>query len=129
MEVGEALRRQMGCNQRPNVWSAVAKVAAHVPRMLVTGGGGYNPWSVARCWSGVWATLNDHDIPGPLPAAAVVVLRGLTWNRAGGQNPPDHWFIEMRDTTDTRAVRREIRNLVAHAFDIYVNNEDNSLIC
>lgn len=111
------------------IWSAVAKVAAHVPRMLVTGGGGYNPWSVARCWSGVWATLNDHDIPGPLPAAAVVVLRDLTWNRAGGQNPPDHWFIEMRDTTDTRAVRREIRNLVAHAFDIYVNNEDNSLIC
>jgi len=111
------------------IWRAVAKVAARVPRMLVTGGGGYNPWSVARCWSGVWATLNDHAVPEPLPAAAVVVLRDLTWNRAGGRSPPDHWFMEMMDATDKRAVRRAVRNLVSDAHGIYVKNKDNLSIC
>ena len=31
---------------------------AEAPRLIVLGGGGYNPWSVARCWAGVWAALN-----------------------------------------------------------------------
>jgi acetoin utilization protein AcuC len=37
------------------------------PRLLVLGGGGYNPWSVGRLWTGVWATLNGHEIPDRLP--------------------------------------------------------------
>ncbi|MDE0780195.1 MAG: acetoin utilization protein AcuC [Alphaproteobacteria bacterium] len=105
------------------IWNAVAKVAALVPRMLVTGGGGYNPWSVARCWSGVWATLNNHAIPTTLPAGAVVVLRELFWNRVGGRNPPDHWFETIADERDPRAVRREVRDRVAAAYNIYVNCE------
>ena len=103
------------------IWGAVAKVAALTPRLLVTGGGGYNPWSVARCWSGVWATLNNHDIPGVLPMAAELVLRDLTWDRAGGRHPPDHWFTELKDRNETGAVRREVRDLVSRAFKLYVN--------
>ena len=110
------------------IWDAVAKVTRIVPRTLVTGGGGYNPWSVARCWSGVWGTLNGHDVEAPLPVLAKEVLRALTWNRAGGRNPPDHWFETMADEPSRNAVRREVRDLVAAAHDTYVKNEDKDLL-
>jgi len=68
------------------------------PRLLVLGGGGYNPWSVGRLWTGIWATLNGHDIPDRVPAAAEAVLRALRWDGArAGRNPPDHWFTTLRD--------------------------------
>ena len=35
-------------------WRAIANLRDMAPRLLVLGGGGYNPWSVARLWSGVW---------------------------------------------------------------------------
>ncbi|GGH24081.1 acetoin utilization protein AcuC [Cribrihabitans marinus] len=41
-------------------WRAVAALKALAPRLLVLGGGGYNPWTVARLWSGVWATLSGQ---------------------------------------------------------------------
>ncbi len=110
------------------IWDAVRKVTGPVPRVLVTGGGGYNPWSVARCWSGVWATLNRHDIPTTLPAAAQTVLRRLTWNRAGGRNPPAHWFDSMADAMPKRAVRNDVRALVADAYNFYVRSEETGVI-
>lgn len=94
------------------IWRGVSRVAGLAPRMLVTGGGGYNPWSVARCWSGVWATLNGLDIPGTLPGAAQDVLAGLEWNRAGGKNPPRHWFETIADTRGEGAVRASVQALV-----------------
>lgn len=102
------------------IWRAVSRAADLAPRMLVTGGGGYNPWSVARCWSGVWATLNGYPIPEVLTDAARSVLRSLEWNRAGGQNPPAHWFDTIADLPGTGAVRSPVRDLVARAHEVYV---------
>jgi len=79
------------------LWDAVAALLPLAPRILVVGGGGYNPWSVGRCWAGVWATLNGIDpAVAPTPAAEAV-LRGLSWTRAAGRNPPDHWFTTLAD--------------------------------
>lgn len=79
-------------------WAVVAALKPLTPRYLVLGGGGYNPWSVGRCWTGVWATLAGHDIPDVLPAAAQDVLRGLEWH---GQKrvitPPNDWICTLRD--------------------------------
>jgi acetoin utilization protein AcuC len=78
-----------------------ATVAAMMPltdRLIVTGGGGYNPWAVARCWAGVWGVLNKFAMPDRLPAAAEEVLRDIEWQRAAGRNPPDHWFTTLADT-------------------------------
>lgn len=102
------------------IWRAVSRAADLAPRMLVTGGGGYNPWSVARCWSGVWATLNGYPVPEVLTDAARSVLRSLEWNRAGGQNPPAHWFDTIVDLPGTGAVRSPMRDLVARAHEVYV---------
>ena len=65
--------------------------------MLVTGGGGYNPWSVARCWSGIWAVVSGQEIPERLDPQVQAVLRALSWNRRAGQRPPEHWFTTLAD--------------------------------
>lgn len=97
-------------------WRAVGRLMRVAPRLLVLGGGGYNPWSVPRCWAGIWAILNGIPIPGdPLPAAAVAVLRGLTWNRSEGRNPPDHWFTTLADAPRPGEVRPGVRAVVAEA--------------
>ena len=91
----------------------VAALMGLAPRLIVLGGGGYNPWSVARCWAGVWATLNRRPIPPRIPPAAEAVLRGLAWTRAAGRNPPEHWFTSIADSPRPGPVRPEIRALAA----------------
>ncbi len=89
----------------------VASLRGLAPRLIVLGGGGYNPWSVARCWAGVWATLNDRPIPPRIPRAAEAVLRGLSFSRAAGRNPPEHWFTTIADPPRPGPVREEVRAL------------------
>ncbi len=94
------------------LWRAVGRTAALADKVLVTGGGGYSPWSVARCWSGVWATLNGIDIPERLPQPAEAVLRGLSWSRAAGRNPPEHWFTTLADPANTHPVREPVWQII-----------------
>ncbi|MBI3710328.1 MAG: acetoin utilization protein AcuC [Proteobacteria bacterium] len=95
------------------LWRVVRAMMGLAPRLLVLGGGGYNPWAVARCWTGVWATLNGFAIPEPLPQAAEAVLRGLAWNRRRGETRPQHWFTTLADPPNDGPVRPAIRALAA----------------
>ena len=36
------------------LWRAVSTLKDLAPRLIVSGGGGYNPYSVARGWAGIW---------------------------------------------------------------------------
>ncbi len=94
------------------LWQAVAALKGIAPRLLVLGGGGYNPWSVARCWTGIWGELNDLEKPERLSAPAESLLRSLSWNRKAGRNPPEHWFTTLRDAPRFGPVRQETRDLV-----------------
>ena len=95
-------------------WAVVAAVQAMTDRLLVLGGGGYNPWSVGRLWTGVWAVLNDREIPDRLPAEAEEVLRGLEWRgHSRGKAPPAHWFTTLRDAPRDGAVHDEVRSAVS----------------
>jgi acetoin utilization protein AcuC len=97
------------------LWRAVGALVGLAPRLLVLGGGGYNPWSVTRCWAGVWATLNRLPVPDALPPPAEAVLRSLRWERAAGRNPPAHWFTTLADAPRTGPVRAEVRDVAAAA--------------
>ncbi len=79
------------------IWRAVRSVDRIAPRLIVLGGGGYNPWSVARCWTGIWGALAGFARPSRLPAGAERILRDLTWHRQAGRNPPEHWFTTLAD--------------------------------
>ncbi len=95
------------------LWRVAARVQALAPRLLVLGGGGYNPWSVARCWCGVWAALNGLEIPARLPPAGEAILRGLSWRHSRGRNPPEHWFTTLADAPRPGPIRAEIKQLAA----------------
>lgn len=90
-------------------WGVVATLQAMTGRFLVLGGGGYNPWSVGRCWAGVWAVLNGHAIPERLPVAAEAVLRSLTWNGGKRSLPAAHMFTTLRDAPREGPVRNAVR--------------------
>ncbi len=91
-------------------WAVVRALQNMAQRYLVQGGGGYNPWSVGRLWTGVWATLNGHDIPETLPENAEAVLRALTFeNNRRGRNPPAHWFTTLRDAPRHGPIHERLR--------------------
>ncbi|MCW5773212.1 MAG: acetoin utilization protein AcuC [Rhodospirillaceae bacterium] len=89
-------------------WRAVRRLRHRAPRLLVLGGGGYNPWAVARCWSGIWAVLNDWPVPESLPPAAEALLRQVAWSHSLGRNPPGHWFTRLADAPRPGPVREEV---------------------
>ncbi|MDB5373388.1 MAG: acetoin utilization protein AcuC [Belnapia sp.] len=90
-------------------WGVVQALAGLAPRFVVLGGGGYNPWSVGRCWAGVWATLAGHDVPERTTPAAEAVLRALDFHRAAGRNPPEHWFTTLRDAPRPGVIRAAVQ--------------------
>lgn len=93
-------------------WGVVRALREISPRFMVLGGGGYNPWSVGRCWAGVWAVLNGIAVPDVLPREAQEVLAGLSWGRQGV--PGIHMLTTLRDAPREGAVRADIREGVAY---------------
>lgn len=93
------------------LWRVVRSLMGVTARLLVLGGGGYNPWAVARCWAGVWATLNGFDPAAPPTAAALGVLRGLQWNHRQGRNPPAHWLTTIADEAKEGPIRDRVQEI------------------
>lgn len=83
------------------------------PRFLLLGGGGYNPWSVGRCWTALWAVLAGHEIPDHLPDPAREVLRALSWNGGGRPRPAEAMLTTLRDAPREGPIRAEIRDRLA----------------
>ncbi len=71
---------------------------ALAPRLMLLGGGGYNPWSVGRCWTRLWGELSGQAAPGRLPPAAEAVLRALRWEGpVRPKVPPEDWLTTLED--------------------------------
>ncbi|MEP4554221.1 acetoin utilization protein AcuC [Tateyamaria sp.] len=95
-------------------WAIVRSLMGLAPRLLVLGGGGYNPWTVGRLWTGVWGALNGFEVPDRLNIEAETVLRALRFDgNRRGRNPPDHWFTTLGDQPRFGPIRDEIRASVA----------------
>jgi acetoin utilization protein AcuC len=88
--------------------ATVAAVRGLSPRLLVLGGGGYNPWSVARLWAALWADLSGRRIPDPLPLEAEDVLRALTWGGGSRPTPEREILTRLTDAPREGPVRPEI---------------------
>lgn len=98
----------------------VARLSGAAPRMLVLGGGGYNPWSVARLWTGVWGVLSGQALPDRLEGDAAEVLRGLTWSRQRGPVPA-YLTETLLDARRDGGVRAEVETLAEQAAAIARN--------
>lgn len=88
--------------------AVLAAVRGLAPRLLVLGGGGYNPWTVARTWSAIWADLAGFAVPGVLPPDAAAILQGLTWGRGGRPQPAPQLLTTVADPPRDGPVRAEI---------------------
>ncbi len=99
-------------------WAIVSALGALTDRYLVLGGGGYNPWSVGRLWTGVWGTLVGAEVPERLPPEAEAIMRALVWpGRAAGRNPPEHWFTTLADAPRHGPIRDDVRLRALHLAD------------
>jgi len=79
------------------LWDGVMRAVALSPRVVVLGGGGYNPWTTARCWSGLWAKLNDWEIPEKLPDDVTTLLRGLHCDLVDDDEIDPQWLTSIAD--------------------------------
>ena len=83
------------------------------PRLLVLGGGGYNPWTVGRLWTAVWGVVSGQDLPDSLPPSAEAVLRGVRFDgNSRGRNPPERLFTSLRDAPRPDVVSAEVADRV-----------------
>jgi len=95
------------------LWSAVERVVERVGAAVVLGGGGYNPWTLARCWTGLWGRLSGRDIPATLPSAAGRILADLHCDLVDDEDVRPEWLTTLADSPNVGAVRKDVRDLVA----------------
>ena len=93
------------------LWRAVEDLVAEVPSAAVLGGGGYNPWTVVRCWSGLWGRLSGRTIPATLPAEARDFLATLECDLIDDDEIVDFWLTTLVDPPNNGPVRPAIRRL------------------
>ena len=89
---------------------AVKALQALSPRLIVSGGGGYNPWSVGRAWACVWATLAGQDIPDVLPIGVAKILRDLRWTRKA--QPSEAMMMTLLDPPRDGPVSEQVQDAV-----------------
>ena len=93
------------------LWSAVEKLLADSDRSVVLGGGGYNPWTVVRCWGGLWGRLSEREIPEELPPAAQSLLKSFECDLIDEDEVPGSWLDRLADHPHTGPVREEVERL------------------
>lgn len=79
-------------------------------RFLLLGGGGYNPWTVGRCWARLWAHLSGQEVPDRLPQPAQDILLRLSWGGGGRPPPAAQLTTTLIDPPREGPVRAEIRD-------------------
>jgi len=97
------------------LWRAVEEAVALTPHAVVLGGGGYNPWLVARCWAGLWGRLSGKPIPERLPPAAREVLSSLDCDLVDEEEVAPAWLETLEDKPNEGPVRGEVWRLAALA--------------
>lgn len=95
------------------LWSALDAIRPLAPRLIVLGGGGYNPYTLARAWAGLWGRLNDRVIPDILPVTALDVLARISYFRLQSRPRPTHWLTRLADPPQRGFVRDAVRLMAA----------------
>jgi hypothetical protein len=95
------------------LWSAVERLVGPIGPAVVLGGGGYNPWTLARCWTGLWGRLSGREVPATLSSAAARILAALQCDLVDDEDVRPEWLTTLADSPNVGAVRKDVRELVA----------------
>ena len=90
------------------LWRAVTALRAVSPRTVVLGGGGYNPWTLGRCWAGLWGVLCGAPMPTSLPPAARALLADLECELVDDDDIDPRWLDTLADPPRDGPVRAEV---------------------
>ena len=104
------------------LWSAVERLAALAGPTVVLGGGGYNPWTLARCWTGLWGRLSGRKVPVALPESAKVVLQGLDCDLVEDEDVGAAWLTTLTDLPRPGPVREPVVALAEPAAEGRLSN-------
>lgn len=102
-----------------SLWRAVERVVDLATPAVVLGGGGYNPWTLARCWTGLWGRLAGHEIPMVLTAEARVVLEGLHCDLVDDEDVQGEWLTTLADAPRRGPVREPVRLLAGEGRSLH----------
>ncbi len=97
------------------LWDAVQRLCDVAPVRVVLGGGGYNPWTLARCWTGLWGLLRGAPLPATLPASARAVLEDMTCDLVDDDEILRTWLTTLADEPHHGGIRPEIVALAGRA--------------
>jgi acetoin utilization protein AcuC len=95
------------------LWDAVERVIGDTVPAVVLGGGGYNPWTLARCWTGLWGRLSGRELLMELPVAAQSILRGLECDLVDDEDVAESWLTTLADVPRSGVVRAEVKSLAS----------------
>ena len=95
------------------LWQAVEQLTELVSSTVVLGGGGYNPWTLARCWAGLWARLSKQPIPTELPTSAQRLLRSLECDLVEEEDVRETWCSRIADLPQHGKVRAAVKSIAA----------------
>ena len=90
------------------LWNAIEQIVALAPHAVVLGGGGYNPWTLTRYWTGLWGRLSGRAIPESLPTAGTEILRRLHCDLIDDEDMRPQWLTTLADAQAPAAVRAEV---------------------
>jgi acetoin utilization protein AcuC len=93
------------------LWKAVELLVSACPRAVVLGGGGYNPWTVVRCWSGLWGRLSGQKLPPVMPTGAQALLRGFECDLLDEEDIDPDWVTTLADAPNTGTVREQVKRV------------------
>ncbi len=94
------------------LWSAIERIVAAAPAAVVLGGGGYNPWTLARYWAGLWGRLSGRRTDEPLPREAQAILRALRCDLVDEEDVREEWFTRLADSPNRGPVRAAVHALI-----------------
>ncbi|MGA2793613.1 MAG: acetoin utilization protein AcuC [Roseiarcus sp.] len=96
------------------LWDAASRLADLCTAAIVLGGGGYNPWTVARAWAGLWGRLCDFRLPDILPGAAQQLMAGLTCDLVDDEDVKPEWIGTLADAPNPGPIRGEVQAIARH---------------
>jgi len=93
------------------LWDAVDQFIGLGLPIVILGGGGYNPWTVARYWAGMWGRICGREIPVTLPEEATAYLAEIECDLIDEDDVDPAWLTTMADTPYPGPIRDEIKLL------------------
>ena len=95
------------------LWDTVETLIDLGQPTVVLGGGGYNPWTVARYWAGMWGRLTGQTMPQVLPEEAQTLLGRMQCDLIDEDEIEEDWSRSLVDSPYNGPVREAIKSLAA----------------